>query len=293
MSTDDTGLSRPNTARGRLQRAVLAVLREHQADGALPTSNRFIFYELRQRGEIPLTARTVQPGKKVARRHDQDLSDASKHLRDIGLIPWPWIVDETRALFNWSYAETVAEHLMEEVDDARINPWPGSPPLILCESRTFGGVLNRTLAPEYGCPVASTNGQVGGFLHTNIAPLLRNGDEDRPVLYAGDLDNSGGQIEANTKRELEKAIGFSLNWTRVALTQAQVSQYGLIPIRKIDNRYKPPQAHDAVEVEALGQTVVTGIIRAALDALLPVPLADVRVREAAEREAAKKLLRAA
>lgn len=72
--------------------------------------------------------------------------------------------------------------------------WGNEPaPLIVCESRTFGGVLARTLAPEYLCPVTATGGQVGGFLHTNIAPLLIG--NERRVLYVGDLDLAGRDIE--------------------------------------------------------------------------------------------------
>ena len=52
-SDAEARLSKPDTDRGRLQRAILKILREHeqQPDG-LPTSCRFIFYELVQRGVI-------------------------------------------------------------------------------------------------------------------------------------------------------------------------------------------------------------------------------------------------
>jgi hypothetical protein len=47
---DDRRLSRPNTGAGRMQRLVLGVLLEHEAAGELPTSGRFVFYELEGRG---------------------------------------------------------------------------------------------------------------------------------------------------------------------------------------------------------------------------------------------------
>ncbi len=40
------GLSKPDTKAGRYQRACLELLREHEAEGAIPTSIRFLFYEL-------------------------------------------------------------------------------------------------------------------------------------------------------------------------------------------------------------------------------------------------------
>jgi hypothetical protein len=56
-------LSAPGTKAGRLQRACLAVLRQHEATGALPTSARFVYYELKQAG--------VATGTHAARRADQ------------------------------------------------------------------------------------------------------------------------------------------------------------------------------------------------------------------------------
>jgi hypothetical protein len=202
-------------------------------------------------------------------------------LRDEGLVPWGWVVDETRSLTAYRYADTIAGYLRDTLPLARIGCWAGTPPpLIVCESRTFGGVLERTLAAAYLCPVTATNGQVGGFLHTNVVPTLRG--NDRPVLYVGDHDLSGGQIEQNTRRVLARAAG-ERNWQRVALTAEQAE--GLPVVEKVDRRYRPPRLHRAVEVEALGQGVVTGLGRDALDALLPEPLDLVQGREQTQREA--------
>jgi hypothetical protein len=257
-----------------LRRAVHERLIEHQRAGELPTSNRFVFYEIRQLGG-PLYGHSSRAS---GRSHDQNLSDASTWLRDQGIVPWEWIVDETRSLTEYWYAATVADYLAEAVEDARIDCWGGTPPpLIVCESRTFGGVLARTLAAEYLCPVTATNGQVGGFLHTNVVPLLVG--NDRPVLYVGDFDLAGRDIESNTRDVLVRAAG-ERGWVRVALTAEQVANDDkLIPVQKIDRRFRPPRLHEAVEVEALGQGVVTAIIREALDRMLPEPLDDVLVRE--------------
>src|SRR5262249_58317913 len=103
-------------------------------------------------------------------------------------------------------------------------------------------------------------------------------------------DLAGSDIEASTRRVLVREAG-DRQWTLVALTAQQVAEHELPTVEKIDRRFRPPRVHTAVEVEALGQGVVTGIIRKALDALLPEPLKDVLVREAAEREHAEALLR--
>jgi hypothetical protein len=276
---------RPGTKAAVLREAVHQQLLVHNASGDLPTSNRFVLYEMRQ-----LNAGTLygHKSRSQGRSEDQNLSDASKWLRDEGIVPWGWIVDETRSLTTYRYAPTVAEYLIDSLDYARIDPWGGAPaPLLLCESRTFGGVMERTLAQEYLCPVAATNGQAGGFLHTNIAPILTGRGRGRPVLYVGDLDKRGPWIEKNTRNVLEQVVG-PLDWTRVALTEAQVNHYKLPKVKKYDGVLQ--QDFDAVEVEALGQGTVTRIVRAALDALLPEPLEAVQVREAEQRGEARRRL---
>jgi hypothetical protein len=114
-------------------------------------------------------------------------------------------------------------------------------PTILTESRSLAGVL-RDIVAEYRARIASTNGQCGGFLRTNIAPRLRPGD---CVFYLGDLDLSGDLIEANTRRVLEREIGGALMWERLALTEAQVREYALPVIVKRDRRYKDGRPHRA------------------------------------------------
>jgi hypothetical protein len=109
----------------------------------------------------------------------------------------------------------------------------------------------RAQCENYRCRITSTNGQVGGFLHTKVAPLLSEGDR---VGYLGDYDLAGNDIEANTCRVLERLVG-ELDWQRLALTRDQVSQYDLPVITKTDKRFKDGGGeHEAVETEALSQT---------------------------------------
>src|SRR5215218_5087214 len=113
-------LSKPGTKAGRLQRACRALLREHEADGAIPTSIRFLFYELLDRGVIPKVYR-YPDGTEKARTPGQDISDAVTRLREVGLIPWSWIVDETRTVNIWRYAPTVYQYVEDILPLARID----------------------------------------------------------------------------------------------------------------------------------------------------------------------------
>jgi hypothetical protein len=294
---DDARLSAPDSKHGRLQRACLELLREHERKGDIPTNGRFLFYELEQRGVIPKKYDGINPdtGKKWARTPLQDVSVATMRLRESGLIPWSWIEDESRQLHAWRYAFTVINYLIETIPSARIDLWEGKlPPLIICESRATMGVL-RNLAYEYLTPITSTGGQCGGFIVTDIVPLLGS---NRRVLYIGDFELRGpaDQIEQNTKRYIEKhtdRIFWPGEWTKIALTEQQVkasTRLRRLAITKLDKRCKPPKEYEAIECEALGQGVLVRLIRKHLDSLLPEPLDVVRERERVQREQARAAL---
>jgi ribonuclease HII len=218
-------LSAPDSRAGRLQRACLKLLREHNRRGEIPTNGRFVFYELEQAGVIPKKFGTnSKTGKAYKWTPAQDVSRALMHLRECGLVPWSWIEDETRTLDKWRYADTVADYLVDTVDRARIDLWDGEPPpLIICESRATKGVLGD-LVYQYLVPITATNGQCGGFIVTDIVPLLQ---DRRKVLYVGDYELRGpaDQIETNTKRYIEEHTGRTFGpdeWIKIALTDEQV-----------------------------------------------------------------------
>ena len=85
-----------------LRQALREVLAQHKTDGALPTSARFLFYQLVATNVVPKHATG-------ARRADQGVTDALKSLRDRGEIPWDWIVDETRSLEDYTGYLSIAD----------------------------------------------------------------------------------------------------------------------------------------------------------------------------------------
>lgn len=271
------------TKASRTQTAVVALLNEHAADpDGLPTTIRFLFYELEQRG---LAQKPKREDQRRNRRRSlgwppgaQDITDAVTQLRNEGIIPWDWLADMERSVTEWHHAPTVADYLRARLTEATINPWePELPPLVLTESAGMALAL-RNVAADYVCPIAGTKGQTAGFLRTAIAPLLAA--NPRRVLYLGDLDRSGLDIENNSRRVLEAGADCVLDWTRIGLTPDQAAS--IKPIWKVDGR--DGAGHDAWEVESLGQAAVVALVRSELDRRLPEPLARVREREAAERQ---------
>lgn len=284
-------LSDPDSKSGKLQRACLKLLRKHERNGELPTNGRFVFYELEQNGVIP------KHYDHLVHQPAHDVTLALIHLREQGLFPWTWLVDESRTLHQWMYSSSVHEYASRAVEHARLDCWGGEePPLITCESKATAGVLER-LARRYLCPITGTGGQCGGFLVTEVAPLLIG--NERPVLYLGDLEpgGPGEHIEANTRRYLEEHANRVFNdhtWKRVALTMAQVQRdrrLQSLALTKIDRRHKPqPRRYQAWECEAVGQGPLQAMLQAELDRRLPQPLIEIDKRADRQRKQVRALL---
>jgi hypothetical protein len=304
MTRSTTGLADPASKRGRGQRAILDLLDEHHAEGGLPTNGRFVFYELEQRGMAckpsPDDLRTNRNRSNGWPPGQQDITDYLTDLRDFGEIPWSWIIDEERRLTTWAHrlttwahAPSVAAYLRDRLTEATVSPWGEEPPpLIVTESKATAGVLEPRVAP-YCSPVTGTKGQARGYLITEVAPLLAG--NDRPVLYLGDLDKAGEDIEWNTRQVLEVASGRPRDWTRLAMTEELADAHGILPIWKTDGRVRPNgdgtrPGHWAIEVESLGQAALVDLVLAELDRMLPEPLAVVQTREDRERAELRELL---
>jgi hypothetical protein len=270
---------------GAMREHLLALLAEHEGDGALPTNARFLFYELVQRGVVS-KERPARTDGKIGRRPDQDVHDALTDIREDGQVPWDWITDETRSLEDYTGYASVKAGVLSKLPHINLDPWRGRAPMIITESRSLAGTL-RNVVGEYRARIASTNGQCGGFLHTDIVPAMQPGDR---VLYLGDWDWAGTQIEANTRRVLGRELGPLPKWERVALTKEQVEEHDLPRIIKRDKRYLDGRPHEAVETEALSQVVLMDILRGRLAALLPEPLDRVLERERRQRRSLPKLL---
>jgi hypothetical protein len=86
-----------------LRQHVMRLYNQHREAEMLPTSIRFLFYELVALEIISKQASGVlRPGAVGQRRPDQDVIGAITDLRERGDIPWDAIVDETRSINDFT-----------------------------------------------------------------------------------------------------------------------------------------------------------------------------------------------
>jgi hypothetical protein len=260
-----------STKVGRLRAALLERIETHRIDGTIPTSNRFLYYELEGKddGQGVLVSKVlkVRTDGKKGRRSDQGLIEALTELREDGLIGWDEIVDETRSVdCNVRYG-SVREAVESYKQYVQIDPWQLSDtrPFVLCESRSLAGVLRAT-CNKYGVDITSVNGQCQGFLRTKLAAAMNESKLPLHILYAGDADKGGADIEAHTQKVLRECVNLPFTWERIMITQEQVEQYDLPSIIKTDKRTKV--TYEAWECESLSQKIIVDLIVNRLDDML-------------------------
>ena len=89
------------------------LLAQHRQEDTLPTSARFLYYEL-------VTLRVISKEKTGKRRPDQNMIDALTDLRERGEIPWDWIVDETRSIEDYTGFPTIKEGALAYLEIIRL-----------------------------------------------------------------------------------------------------------------------------------------------------------------------------
>jgi hypothetical protein len=189
------------------------------AEEAQPITGRGIGYKLFTQGLIPSMATGEMA--KVYR--------LLREAREEEIIPWEWIVDETRELekvSTWAspahYARVVAisyRHDFWQQQPERVEVWS--------EKGTIRGVLQPVL-DKYAVGFRVMHGYSSATSIYDVA----NGGDDKPlnVLYVGDRDPSGMNMsEIDLPQRIENYGGDHIDLQRIALTEEQVEDLQSFP----------------------------------------------------------------
>jgi hypothetical protein len=200
------------------------------ARAAQPITGRGIGYKLFTAGLIP----------SMERKEMQSVYRLLRVAREQGLIPWEWIVDETRSLervSTWAnpeaYARSVARSYRRDFWDQqpdRVEVWS--------EKGTVRGVLQPVL-DHYAVGFRVMHGFTSA---TSIHDAADDNDgRDLYVLYVGDYDPSGlFMSDRDIPSRLEKYGGTHITVVRIALLSHQLTNLTWFPAtdKKKDPRYK-------------------------------------------------------
>jgi hypothetical protein len=197
------------------------------AEAAQPITGRGIGYKLFSAGLIP----------SMSRKDMQRVYRLLKLGREQGIIPWSWIVDETRGIEkapSWNDPEEFAQAAGNQY---RLDYWSQQP--IRCQVWSEKGTVRGVLKPvldKYGVGFNA----VHGFNSATNAYDACNDHDRRPltVLYVGDYDPSGLYMsEVDIPARNVKYGGHHITVMRIALTPRQLD--GLPSFAASDKRKDP------------------------------------------------------
>ncbi|HEV7910053.1 MAG TPA: hypothetical protein VGP28_02990 [Methylocella sp.] len=220
--------------------------------------------------------------------------------RENGIIPWSWIVDETRQeerASTWNglgdFGEVVTRAYRKDFWQHQ-ESWLK----VFSEKATIGGVV-RPVLNEFAVGFQVLHGFGSATSVHDVAEESLTGDRDLEILYIGDFDPSGMYMsEVDLPGRIQKYEG-NATITRIALTEADCTE--ALPAFAIETKSKDPRFRwfrenygrrcwelDAMNPNALRQRVRDAVLsRIDHDAW-----AHCETVEVAERESLNKYIKA-
>ena len=186
------------------------------------------------------------------------------------MIPWEWIVDETRSLERTSTWSNPAAYARAVARSYRRDFWDQQP--VRVEVWSEKGTIRGVLAPVLDKYAVGFRVMHGFSSATSVHDVAED-DDGRPliVLYVGDFDPSGMFMpEQDLPSRLTEYNGDHVEVHRIALTREQVTDLPSFPAtnKRADPRYKWFSANhgtrcwelDAMDPNDLRESVEQAII---------------------------------
>ena len=286
-------LVEPDPKRGRgksaaslaLVGAAVRILEEIQ-----PATVRAVCYRLFTAGLIP----------NMSKNATNKVSKQLVWARESGEIPWPWIVDETRAAEYVMTWDNPSQRIRAAMRNYRRDNWQDQP--LRVEVWSEKGTVRGTVSPvlnEYGVTFRVLHGFGSATVLNDIAKLSRASSKPLIVLYVGDFDCSGMYMsEADIPARMNRYAG-EITLCRIALTADDVgSALPSFPAdsKKGDSRYSwfvDRYGTRCWELDALSPVLLRQRVREAITECLDLDTWNRALMvEKAERESMQDFARA-
>jgi hypothetical protein len=165
-----------------------------------------------------------------------------KEARERGIIPWEWIVDETRELErtpSWKNKKLFAKDAIRQY---RRDFWEQQPSRceVWSEKGTIRGVLKPVL-DRYGVGFRVMHGYGSATAVNEVAAAIDYDDRQLTALYVGDYDPSGLHMsEADLPKRLAEYGGHHVEVKRIALIKEQLGPLDAL-FFPVKDKWKDPR----------------------------------------------------
>jgi hypothetical protein len=215
---DDDLEEAPTKGRGKSQKSLDLIDAAYQiAKEIHPCTVRAICYRL----FLEKWFKAMGWDDSMAKSNTNSVGKLLTYAREHEMIPWDWIVDETREVEGITTWRDVAEFGDAVKRGYRKNYWAMQPRRI--EVWAEKGTIRGTLAPvlnKYGVDFRVMHGHTSTTVIHEVAEDTLDSDKPTTYLYVGDFDPSGMDM---SERDLPNRLvkyGGNAKIIRVALTEA-------------------------------------------------------------------------
>jgi hypothetical protein len=257
-------MGRAVTGRRRSTKAELAAIDAailEYARALRPIANRQLFYQCVVAG---IVEKTEAASRLVGRR--------CTLLREAGRLPWSWIVDETRSLYQVPSWPGISTLLNSAAAQYRRSLWDDLPDrVVICiEARGALGSV-RPVADRWDVRVMPTGGFNSATWTHELAEIASEHDGVVHYYQVGDYDPSGTTIGRSLERKIREYASddAQIAFERIALTRDQVDAWNL-PTKPL-SAAKASHAHArrfhddrTVELDALSPADLRTLIETAI-----------------------------
>jgi hypothetical protein len=248
-----------------------------------PMTVRQVFYQAVTRGLVG----------KTELEYNRAVMRLLIELRRGGVIPFEWIVDNTRQVQRLSTHDGVQDALLAAADSYCRSLWSDTREVVAVwlEKDALAGVLWEVVA-QYDVPLMVGRGYDSLTFKHDVSELFEAHGRDVFIYLFGDWDPSGKDISRVLERDLrEWAPNVKLTFERVAVTEKQIEEWSL-PVRP--TKHTDPRAKefkgDSVELDAIPPAELRRLVTESISRHVDQDhLDEIRQTEAEDREALRRI----
>jgi len=252
-----------------------------------PASVRAVCYQLFARGVIS----SMRTGE------TQKVSRLLVYARENEIIPWSWIVDETRAIDAANTWDDLADYGVTLVKSYRRDFWKHQPErvLIVSEKGTIRGTI-RPVLDEFAVPFLVLHGFGSATSIYELAELANTDERALTIFYVGDWDPSGlWMSQRDLPERLDRYGAVEVDLRRIALVEGDLA---VLPSFDADTKatdsrhawFTGAYGHRCYELDALPPDELRNRVRTEIIKMLDLDAWNKCAEiEAAEIESIKRL----
>jgi len=246
-----------------------------------PLTLRGLMYQVVSAGWLPST-----DNQHVAR-----LGRLLTILRERGLVPFSWIVDNVRSTDKPSSWSGIGDYIDTVQRCYRKDFWASLAEYVhvFVEKDAVAGTISP-VTREFDVALSPIRGYVSLSYAHEIADQWNQIEKPIFAYYLGDFDPSGFDLERDVREKLERYCDHGFAWKRLAVLPEDFDEFNLIPLAvkvkdKRAAKFRERHGDQCAEVDAIPATELRRRVREAIEGHIPTEEWDrLKSVEAAERE---------